>query len=227
MNFLSLTNRLKTEAGVIGSPLASLVSPVAEVQRLSNWIQAAWIDIQEAHDDWFFLRNAITFSTVAQQQTYSEAQAGLAIGRLGNWKRDSFRIYNPSIGVSNEMIMPFIDYDTFRDQFQYGSMRTTYTRPTVLSIDPQRNMVLGAIPDAVYTVNGEYYAAPSDLLVDADVPVLPTRYHMLIVYRAMVHYGLYESASEVIQRGQAEFDKMMARLMADQLPDVVFGPPLC
>jgi hypothetical protein len=190
-------------------------------------VNSAWMDIQEVHDDWFFLRNNFSFPTVSQQQSYTPTQALIpVIPGLGNWKRDSFRLYSPSIGFSNEMVMPFIDYETFRNQFIYGSMRTTYTRPTVFSIDPAKNLVMGAVPDGVYTVVGEYYSAPSELLLDADIPILPTRYHMLIVYRAMIHYGLYEAASEVVNRGTSEFEKMMARLMSDQLPDITFGQPL-
>lgn len=223
--YLQLVQRLRQECGVLGSDPAALANQVADINRLSKWINAAWIDIQEMHDDWFFLRNNFSFKTVANTQAYSESAAGL-LTPLGNWKRDSFRIYSPSLGVSNEMIVPFVDYETFRNQFQYGSMRTTYTRPTVFSIDPPKNIVLGAIPDTVYTVVGEYYTAPTELVSDSDVPILPARYHMAIVYRAMIHYGLYEAASEVLSRGTAEFEKMMTRLMADQLPDVTFGAPL-
>ena len=137
------------------------------------------------------------------------------------------RIYSTSVGVSNEMMMPCIGYDQFRDLWQYGAMRTTQTRPTVFAIDPQYNLLLGALPDAVYTVNGEYFQAPSTLSADSDVPVMPARWHNLIVYRAMQHYGMYEAAPEVLQRGQIEFSKMLSRLQAQQLPVMTFGASLC
>ena len=49
---------------------------------------------------------------------------------------------------------------------------------------------------------------------------------MMIVYRAMMFYGGYESAPEVYQRGEAEFKRLMSRLDIDQLPTLVSGPPL-
>ena len=226
-NYLQLVNKLRRECAVSGADAATLSGQSAEYNRLAGWINLAWIDIQEIHDDWFFLRQPFAFSTVAQQFSYTPTQAQIVSAPgLGDWKRDSVRSYSPALGYGNEMIMPFIDYDTFLMQFQYGSMRTTYTRPSVFSIDPQRNIVFGAVPDTVYNIVGEYYQAASELVADADIPILPTRYHNLIVYRAMVHYGMFEVASEVIQRGQAEFDKMMLRLVHDQLPRITFGDPL-
>ena len=225
--YLQLVNKLRRECGVSGSDVATLSSQTAEFNRLAGWINLSWLDIQEAHDDWFFLRQPFAFPTVAQQFSYTPTQALISTSPgLGNWKRDSVRAYSPALGYGNEMIMPYINYDTFLMQFQYGSMRTTYTRPSVFSIDPFRNLVFGAVPDAIYNVVGEYYQAPSELVLDGDIPVLPTRYHNMIVYRAMVHYGMFEAAGETIQRGQAEFDKMMMRLVSDQLPDLLFGCPL-
>ena len=226
--YVAIVNALKTECGVSGATLTTLSNQVVEINRLAGWVNQAWVDIQEIHDDWFFLRQSFSFSTIAGQQSYTPTQAGIAVSPgLGVWKRDSMRIYSTSVGVSNEMMMPCIGYDQFRDLWQYGAMRTTQTRPTVFAIDPQFNLLLGAVPDAVYTVNGEYFQAPSTLSADSDVPVMPARWHNLIVYRAMQHYGLFEAAPEVLQRGQIEFSKMLSRLQAQQLPVMTFGASLC
>ena len=67
---------------------------------------------------------------------------------------------------------------------------------------------------------------PGAVAADADTPALPSNFHMLIVFRAMYYYGGYESASEVYQRGEFEFKRLMERLNIDQLPTIVSGPPL-
>ena len=225
--FVGLVNALKNECGTSGAMLTTLAGQVTEVNRLAGWIAKSWQDIQETHDDWFFLRQPFSFTTTAQQISYTPTQAGIPVlPGLGIWRRNSFRIYSTVIGTANEMMMPYVHYDTFRDQWLYASMRTTYTRPSVFSIDPQFNVLLGAGPDDIYTVNGEYFQAPQVLVADADIPVMPARFHDLIVYGAMKHYGLYEAAPEVFQRGDAEFKKMMLRLETQQLPTMTFGPSL-
>ena len=44
-----------------------------------------------------------------------------------------------------------------------------------------------------------------------------------LVYQAMMQYGAYESAPEVYNRGEKEYDKLMQRLELQRLPDVRFG----
>jgi hypothetical protein len=69
---------------------------------------------------------------------------------------------------------------------------------------------------------------PTEFSAATDAPpdVFPTRFHMAIVYRAMMSYGGYESAPEVYQRGEFEFKRLMNRLHIDQLQTLVSGPPL-
>jgi hypothetical protein len=226
--FLQLVNRLRSECGVSGSDYTTVVGATGEQLRLVRWINAGWKDVQNLHADWNFLRQSFTFNTntVTNQSSYTPAQCNTT--NFGNWKKDSLRIYTTSLGFSNEMILRFAPYDEFRNLYLYGSSRTTYTKPTVFSIDPQKNLVLGAPPDLTgYTVNGEYYQLPTELVLDADVPVMPAQFHDAIFYKAMTHYAGYENAAEVNMRGASEYKNLMYRLHIDQLPTMTFGAPLC
>jgi hypothetical protein len=98
----------------------------------------------------------------------------------------------------------------------------------VVSIDPDKNLAFGSVPDQPYVIVGEYYIKPTEFAAVTDAPpaTFPDRFHMLIVYRAMMYYGGYESASEVYQRGELEHKRLMSRMAIDQLPTLVSGPPL-
>jgi hypothetical protein len=225
--FLKGVNRLRSEVGNSGSDLTTVVGVVGDQLRLVRWYNAAYMDVLNTHTDWFFLRQSFTFATniITNQNSYTPAQCNTT--NFGNWKKDSLRIYTTSLGYGNEMILPFATYDEFRNLYLYGAARTNYMRPSLFSIDPQKNLVLGGAPDLVgYTVNGEYYQAPTELVNDADVPLLPTQYHDAIFYKAMTHYAGYENAAEVNARGSKEYANLMARISIDQLPTVGFGEPL-
>ena len=73
--YVQIVNSLKSECGVSGATLATLSNQVVEINRLAGWVNQAWVDIQEIHDDWFFLRQSFSFSTVAGQQSYTPTQA--------------------------------------------------------------------------------------------------------------------------------------------------------
>lgn len=194
--------------------------------RLVNWINTAWVDIQNERDDWQWMRAATSFTTVASQATYTTAQCGIAAGSFSAWARDTFRSFTTAVGTRSEVSMDYLDYEDWRDGYFIGALRDTQAQPMVVSITPAKTLALGPVPAAGYTVTGDYYTNPVEMAANADTPSMPGRYHMAIIYRAMMHYGMYESAPEVHQRGEIEFNKLMRRVLRDQLPEIVIGSAL-
>ena len=229
MNYLQLVNRARVECGVSGAstPLVTAQNLTGESARIASWINSAWVDIQLTHEDWQWMRQSVQFNTVTQQQTYTPAQAGVG-STFANWKRDSFRCSSVGQNYADEQLLNFMDYTTFRNLYIYGNMRSTYQRPVVVSIAPgaDKSLAFGAVPDQPYVITGEYYVQPTELSADTDEPNIPSRFHMMIVYRAMMSYGGYEAAPEVFQRGETEFKRLMNRLNIDQITTPISGPPL-
>lgn len=225
MNLLQLVNQTRVECGVSGNALGTVQNLTGEAARITAWVQQAWIDIQTAKEDWNFLRQDFTFNLTAQQWKYSATDAGLS-ANFGNWKRDSFRCSSVGQSFKDEQLMNFMDWNTYRNLYQYGNQRTNYTRPVVVTITPDKSLGFGSVPDQAYVIDGEYYTKPVSLSADGDIPAIPDRFHMMIVYRAMYYYAGYENAPEVLQRGNEEFKRLYSRFEIDQLPTIVSGPPL-
>ena len=78
----------------------------------------------------------------------------------------------------------------------------------------------------IYTVNGEYYKTAQTMTANADTPLIPERFHMAIVWRALMLYGAWAAANEKYAHGQNEFQKLMFQLEYDQREDMTFGEPL-
>lgn len=220
MNFLQLAQRLRIEAGASGSGPTTVINQTGELQRLVTWINAAWVDIQNERLDWDWLRASFSFDTIQAQATYTPAQCNIT--DFGAWAEQTFRSYVTSVGYGSEFFLASIPYDKWRNNYQYGALRTTYARPVEFAVKPDKSICLGPVPTSGYTIIGDYFRAPTELALDADIPALPTKYHMAIVYRALMYYGMYESAPDAVQRGQVEFDKLMRRVRNDQLPEIGF-----
>lgn len=224
MNFLQLTQRLQLECGVSGSPIVTVANQTGEFARLVTWINAAWIDIQNKHEDWEWLRTSTTWPTVAGQYQYTLAQCNTS--NFGMWHRGTFRNYDTAAGIISEVFMEYEHFDIWRDKYLYAALRDTRSRPYVASVGPDKSIFLGPVVTSGYTMEADYYTAPTELALDADTPALPTRFHMAIVYRAMMSYGYYESATEVVQRGTSEYRKLLSQIEADRLPDMLVGAAL-
>ena len=224
MNLLQLVNQTRVECGVSGPTLSSVQNLSGESARILAWVQQAWIDVQTSKEDWLFLRESFEFNTVADQWEYTAADAGLT--DFGNWKRDSFRASTVNNLYRDEQLLNYMDWSTYRNLYRYANMRNTLARPVVVSITPNKDLAFGSTPDQAYTINGEYYTQPVSLSADSDTPGIPVRFQMIIVYRAMMYYAGYESAPEVLARGDFEYRRLYSRMEIDQLPTIVSGPPL-
>lgn len=231
MTFLELCQRMRQECGISGTGPSTVVSQTGNLKRIVDWVNTAWIDIQTTHQDWDWMRASASFPTVAAQAVYElgtgSGTVGVTAATFGRWDRDTFRNYVTSTGTNSEVFMGFIHYDTWRDSYMYGAQRSTTTRPIDMSISPTKAIALGPPPTTGYTITGDYFYAPLDMTLDADVPALPAQFHMAIIYRAMMSYGAYEAAPEVYQRGELEFGKLMRRMTADRVPETIWGGALC
>lgn len=226
MTYLQMVQQLAQECGVPSAP-ATCQNQTGEAGRLVDWVNQAHMELQELHDDWNWLMNDFSFTTVAQQQLYTPA-AIVPAGDWGVWKPDTFRAFTTSSNYGDEQLVVPVPFDVFRNQYMYGQMRSTYARPVSFAIDPATmGILLGPIPDGTgYTVLGKYFRQPATLVNDLDTPSLPPKFHMAVVYLAMTFYGLFEAAPEILQRGQAGYGKLVAQLEIDQIPGIGFGPAL-
>lgn len=242
MTFLQLCQRACVECGVasgqaILSALPTTVGATGSLGRVVNWVGDAWADIQTDHDDWDWMRSSnllgggVTVQTLAGQASYplgtGAGMVGVAVDSFGKWDRETFRSYATAVGFTGEDFLEEIPFDTWRDTHMFGAQRTVQTRPVVVAVGPDQSLNLGPPPNGLYTVTADYFVAPSVMVLDTDIPLgLPTRFHMLIVYRAMMKYAGYESAPEVYQRGSEESARMRAQLMAVRAQRIGFGGAL-
>lgn len=229
MTYLQLAQKLVEKCGMSGTGPTTCQNQQGELKRAVNWINEAWLNIQESREDWDWMRSSVSFSTIPQQATYTQYEAG--ISDLAKWLMNSsicsFRCYVTSVGVRSEIFLNFIDYITWRDTYQFGNLRLSYSRPLMITVTPDMSIGLGQIPDSAdYTIVGEYFRQPTTLTLDSDVPNMPARFHMMIVYLAMKYYGEYEQDEYVRQMAEQQYEKMYQRLSLAQLPEMVAGGAL-
>lgn len=100
------------------------------------------------------------------------------------------------------------------------------SRPFNFAVRPSDDaLMLGPKPDDVYTVYGEYRKAPTALADDDAEPTIKDHLHMIVVYKAMIFYGLEQGAGEVITRGERGYQNLLNQLEREELPSVGFGQP--
>jgi hypothetical protein len=223
MNYLQLAQRLRQECGVAGTGPLSVVGQVNEAKRLVDYVNDAWLEIQGLHDAWGFMREQFSFNTVALTGDYAPAAVGVT--EFKKWNTETLRAYRAADGVNDEQWLVEWEYQTFRNTYRFAQQ--TPGRPVVFAVNPRDDaLMFGSIPDDIYTVAGEYQRTPRPLTLDTDTPDIPTHLHMIIVYKAMGFYGLFESAGEVIARADRGFRQQMTMLEREELATPYIGNAL-
>lgn len=219
--FLELVQQTRQSCSVAGNGPSTVTGQVSEYARLVEYVQLAHEEIQLKWFDWLFLWKEGAFDTIASQGSYLLSDSS-SMGGSGNVISDFSKLvkYNPASGRSGPKIwisgttpleyIPWSDYD--------HSAYTSEGKPSAFTIKPNGAFQMLPTPDAAYAITFEYYKTPTVLVDDSDLSPIPERFHRVIVARAMVLYGNYESAPEVKTDGMERYQEALDQLEADQLP---------
>lgn len=227
MNYLELVQRTVREAGInLTGPTATTGQSGTTYQRVVDWVQSAYAEIQMLHDDWRFMWRPFSLTCTPADGSYSktEVDSGYTVARFDS---DSLRCYLQSSGQVAEQRMWFYDYDHFRETFMYGATRTTPGQPQYWTQAPDKALLLYPIPGPdVYVVTGEYYRTVDVLTGDSDEPIFDSDYHMLIVYWAVWKYAGFEETSSAYLNAQNQANQYIGRMERLERPTVRRGEPL-
>jgi hypothetical protein len=221
--YLDLVQRAAQECQLAATiSISTTVGQTGQEQDFCNWVNESWKEIQGKYPNWGWklVSPGVSFTTVAGQQFYTPTAAGVPEGTVKSWDRRTFRNYLTSGGVLTEFFMEYVEYNRWRDGYLLGALRTAQVRPMVFTIRPNDFAIGLQTPLAGYTVTADYFRAVVPFAADADVPSIPVEFIMAIVYRTMMFYGAAESAADVYNMGQTNFNKYMGRLEATRLEEV-------
>jgi hypothetical protein len=228
LNFFQLVQRLRQEAGIPGDGPDTVVAQTGQMKKLVDWTAQAWSDIQSLHDDWLFLRQDFSFNTTASVGDYTANGApgvGANLADFRNWHPGTLRLYTTSAGVADEQFLVEWTYQGFRDTYRYSTQIDG--RPAVFAQRLRDSaLMLGPAPDTTYTVRGEYQRAPVLLTADAQVPEIPDHLQMIIVWKALMSYAIYEAAPEALAQAQVGYNALLRQMEDEELPELCVGLPL-
>lgn len=234
MNFLQIAQRTARACKLKNWPgLTTVDMQGGEFRDIIDAVHEAWRDIQTRERDWDWMRVLASFTTVAGQDEYplgtGAGTVGVAAASFGHWKVDTFRNYVTSVGTNSEFPMDWMEFDAWRDTYRFGALRSTRSRPTTIAVTPDHGIALGPNVNDGYTVTGYYYSAPTVLALKDDVPVLPERFHMAIVWRAAELFCGEQDEDKYVRleaHAKGEFGRLLRQLSADRLPAIDMAGPI-
>lgn len=200
MNFLQLCQRLRQETGIADSGPSAVTGQTGDMKRLVDWVNESWVRLQSSRKDWDWLWANTTVTLLGGSNLVA---CPTAVDEIVEITYDGNALRH-------------ISYSDFREGYRTVGPGT----PSVFAIRPDNKLIFNAQPDSSITLNVEYYAKPAYMSLGTDAPAMPERYHMLIVWMALIEYGLFDEAPELSQKGRVNYEQIFAELELDQTPEV-------
>lgn len=223
-SYLDLCVEVREEVMASGNGPVSVLNQTGEYRRIVKYVADADEEIQQEHDEWKFMVNLFTLTTVVGVASYAPSQCDVPVNDLRQWRQRTFKCYLESVGPGDEQPLTYIDYQIWYDRYHTGTQSNQ--RPVHFTIGNGMEILLGPVPGDVYKVSGEYQRCVTRMTDNDDVPTYPAEYHMLPIYLAMMKYGRSTAASEVFADGQRLYNKLLNRMRRTQLPPINTLRPL-
>lgn len=121
---------------------------------------------------------------------------------------DTFRIRRDATFGNKTIKLVFMDYDEYVERYidaEYDTATSIRNTPRIVTRAPNQEYVIYPVPDQAYTLSYEYYALPTDLSANTDVPSLPVAFRHVIVDGAMYYVYHFRGDTETADRLQAKF----------------------
>ena len=212
--YLVLCQDMARDVGIPGTGPSSVgASGLSEEETaVTRYVSQADQDIQSRWFDWDFLWSEATITVTTATSSLVSGNAGFPTD-LGNWKLDSF-VYDKT--SADYIILEYMRWNEYRDMYKYGTIAEDL--PEVYSLKPDNSIDLYPTPSATSSISNEYWATPTALAADDDISAIPPRFHRIITARAKMYYAENEDATEIMAGALAEFEDLLDKLEADQLP---------
>lgn len=215
MNYLQLVNDFLTESA-LGDTVGSVSTDTFEGRKAALWIKDAWVEIQRARR-WKFRWAEGSFASVIDQNIYTLANLSLTDGVL--FKNKEFYLVDGS-GTRFHLTPEF--YSVIKAKKRVSD---TSGQPSYITEKPNGDLEVYPKPDAVYTIEYEYFIAPIELSDALDVPAFPAEYHKAITWKALENYAREEGGEwkGLYQTAIRNYNAIYTQLINTQLPSSSLG----
>lgn len=225
MNKLELVQELVSQTGSI--PVAdvtasTLASPSVKLDKIIRYIDRAYNEIQIDQDYWsWMIKDGGVLNTVGGTRYY-DVSASIPdydeIVPFTSYRSRRYIWLKESSGDNYPESIIFEPFDRFAGLFD---RQTEQGKPLNYSIRSNDGFVgFWPIPSREFRIEFRYRRLPDEMTTATDVPIFPARYHMAIVYWALVHYGVYSEAPEKLARAKEQLTNIYQKLLNNSLPDL-------
>jgi hypothetical protein len=224
LTYLGIVQRAYQEAGLQNTGPTTVVGQVGRNADFVRWAATALeqIEAKRTHWDWNWRQG--TFDLTAAVDTYDPVtDFGVTAGvREFVAGFEGSYVYLEASGVNSRQFLSFVHWPEFRGL----PIPVVPGWPTVFTRDPAGDIRYFPRPNVALKAVHEYYLNPQVLQFDADVPRLPERFHMGIVWKTVMLYADFVKDFARFKSAEENFNAVFGDALTEQTTPVRIAGPL-
>lgn len=219
MTFLQLARRLRQEGrGTGNAGPTTVVNQEGDAKDWVDWTAESWNRIQGAKRSWRWMYGTASVNVAAGERDFPLATilpVADDLARFANWKPNSFKYRTVAEGLAGERNLAQGSFEN--EMMSDFGTPSEANRPNRVSVMTDNSLRIRPTVTEAGVLTGRYYKGPQGLYLDDDVPEMPARFHMLIVWDALVDHAVGEVSQEQYERAVMRRTELWYALLADQL----------
>lgn len=209
MNYLDLINAVLREVNEV--ELTTLASARGIQSSISDFINKSQRDIINSEVEWPFTVTTGSITTTAGTAEYSKPATAKTIDF------DSFTVQESA--TTAEKKLKYISFEEYIEKLNEADTDPaggSQALPQYVYLTPDEKIGLSPVPDlSTYTVRYYYYATHTDMTLATDTPVIPERFHDVIVNRARYYTHMLRSDTQFSQLALKDYNDGLARMRVE------------
>lgn len=209
MNYLELCNAVLREINEV--ELTNVSSTRGIQSSVKDFVNKAQRDIINSEVEWPFTVVNQSLTTAVGVAEYSRQSDAKTVDF------DSFTVQESA--STAEKKLKYISFEEYLEKLNEADTNPNNSAralPQYVYDTPDNKIGLSPVPDlATYTVRYYYYQTTSDMAVNADTPVIPERFHDVIINRARYYAHMLRSDVQFSQLALRDYTDGLGRMRVE------------
>lgn len=234
MNYLEICKKvhriLRVDEQSPGSFPTAVAGQSGHLFEIVSCVNDAYRTILQRRPDWLFrsseiVAGSLELLTSAGVMSLASIRSGWSVNyeailpfHEGESRYINFAREPSSTQRSRVYFMPYEEYRGFHDSISLASI--VNSTPTKFTIKPNGDLqfnVSGGLPTGY--IFADFRLLIADLVADADVPIIPSHHHDVIVWGAVKQFMTTRDASSLYVKADSEYRAAINHLCNEQTPE--------
>jgi len=207
MNYLQLCINVLREINEV--EIVNIGSTRGIQTSVKDFINKAQRDIINSEVEWPFTVVSQSFSTAAGTSEYSRESDAKTLDF------DSFTVQKSGEAERTLRYLSFNEYLDAKNEIDTNPNTSARAAPDFIYETPDNKIGLSPVPDDIYTVRYYYYQTSTDMSDATDTPVIPERFHDVIVNRARYYAHMLRSDVQFSQLAMRDYTDGLSRMRVE------------